>query len=65
MTVKLLINGQLVEADADAIISALDSIGLADEGGIEVLDAPDDVRDEIERRINEKLDDDEEVWLLT
>lgn len=63
--VKLLVNGELVEAEADVILSALETLGMADEGGIEVVEAPDDVRDEIERRINERLNDDEEVWLLT
>jgi hypothetical protein len=61
--ITLKLNGELVDVDPDVLFSALDSIGLADEGGVEVVNAPKGIREEIEARLNQKVDD-EDVWLM-
>lgn len=62
--ITLLINGEIVHADEKSFYAALEQIGTADESGIEVI-GPLHLKDELEARINEKLDDDEEIWLMT
>lgn len=62
--ITLRINGELIETDEEKFYQALESLDTADESGIEVV-GPDHLKASIEARINAKVNDDEEVWLLT
>lgn len=62
--VRLRLNGEMVEADKDTLYRAIEELGSADEGGIEIISAHHKVREKLERLIEEKTDDDEEVWQL-
>lgn len=62
--IQLRINGEVIETDEATFYQALESLDCADESGIEVL-GPAHLKDEAQSRINAKVNDDEEVWLLT